>query len=945
MKIKRKLLLIIPAIVIFSIGIFFINTLGPTRVNAAFAVFPTPAENTEANNYCYPTLHDTEQSINNVANLTACKAGYIAALQTKNGEQKYTENQVCSNSSWEGATPYCKMGWEAVQQGTVGGSGESQNQRQVANICSLDNVNDSCVAGVEGKQANKTEDASCSTASNKSSCQYGWELANYQGDQSANASKSKTFCNGKYSDAADQASCLVGAEGGFNNQIHVCENVNKQAACQAGLALGTNNLNNQLNNVCGSNSSAQPGPNGVSCSSNDSSITCGDSDNWGFNWIICPIFHMVEGVTNMFTAMVNSMLTTNTCPIFGGSSCTGPNPSTSNYYEEAWSSMRNIALVFIIIVGLVMIIAQAIGSKAVDAYTIKSVLPRLLIAAIFISLSWILLEFLVNITNVLGGGIKSLIYAPFSSLSLISHAGSGATTASVILGAGGILAIVTFVFNPILLLLMALSVLLSLLLGFLVLTLRQLLIVALIIFAPIAIASYTLPNTKKLFSTWWDWFFKMLLMYPIIMGFIALGQVFAAVSFQVGSSSSNPMYYLIAIIAEILPLFMLPMTFKLAGGAMSAIGQGVMAMGKKPKAALAKRRNAEFAQDYERHVGRRVLQARASATRALQRGASGENRSKFSKFALRTLAKGVGGYNLEAQMSAKQAQVGKEISDQIATGDDTQVRALTVGDKNLAIAQGRSRIENGRRQFKTLNGGKWVDEADVDAAQSRWGHDQFAQQQALAYEMSKASTESEAQSIAENYNTLADSWHMSGQQRGSAWAGAAYANQNKHLEFKRMKASGPNDTGGMAMDYDAQKGFVDEFYENRGSYNAAQMNSNTIEELKKAHQAAVENNDVDTQNKLAAIAETFMNDAGIRGGGVMHVGEGDDTPPMFDIPQAGDQQGQQGRRIASTPGAGHVAERVVELAKLTGVYTAAPTGFHNTDHLVNTPTPNERPQK
>ena len=51
-----------------------------------------------------------------------------------------------------------------------------------------------------------------------------------------------------------------------------------------------------------------------------------------------------------------------------------------------------------------------------DAYTLRKTIPRLIIVAIAITLSWPLLEFLVQLSNFLGDSLSGLLLAPFSNL-------------------------------------------------------------------------------------------------------------------------------------------------------------------------------------------------------------------------------------------------------------------------------------------------------------------------------------------------------------------------------------------------------------------------------------------------------------------------------------------------------------------------------------------------
>ena len=232
-----------------------------------------------------------------------------------------------------------------------------------------------------------------------------------------------------------------------------------------------------------------------------------------------------------------------------------------------------------VIAGLIIVISQALGLEILDAYTLRKTLPRVIIAAIAITLSWPLMRFAVTLTNDLGYGIRQLIYAPFSSLSsnLNFDFGSGAkdlliggsiTTAGAV---GGGIALWIYTGGVGILLAYVGTALLAILIGLMVLVLRQIVIIILMVLAPIAIAAYILPNTAKYYKLWWESFSKALIMFPLIAAFIATGRVFSQVSLQTGSGS-DPINRLIAIIAYFAPYFLIPLTVKFAGGALSNIG-------------------------------------------------------------------------------------------------------------------------------------------------------------------------------------------------------------------------------------------------------------------------------------------------------------------------------------------------------------------------------------
>lgn len=282
-------------------------------------------------------------------------------------------------------------------------------------------------------------------------------------------------------------------------------------------------------------------------------------------WLICPLVSAAQGAIEGLTDGIDSLLTINTTEIFSNTTAKG---STGAGFYQAWNTFRIFGAGLIVIAGLIMLIAQAAGSDIIDAYTIHKILPRILIAVIGISLSWWLLQFAVTLSNDVGTGIRSIIYAPFEGLGTTVRVNGGAATVGALVGTAtfltlGLLGIASFM----------LTALLAVFIGFLVLFLRQVVVMMLVIFAPLAIACYVLPGTQKAWGFWKDTFLSMLIVFPIISALIAMGRVFSVVMYN-NRTGGVPTFVneIGAFIVYFLPYFLLPAAFRWAGGAMATIG-------------------------------------------------------------------------------------------------------------------------------------------------------------------------------------------------------------------------------------------------------------------------------------------------------------------------------------------------------------------------------------
>jgi hypothetical protein len=302
----------------------------------------------------------------------------------------------------------------------------------------------------------------------------------------------------------------------------------------------------------------------------DATLNCNRDGSPTLNWIICPVITLAQGAANKVDSFIMNTLDTDVKPIFDQTTVKG---SASQGYYTAWNSFRVLATALLVIGGLVMVASQALGFEFLDAYTVRKVLPRLLVAVIGISLSWPLMRLVVSFFDTAGFDIRSLMYAPFKdfggTLSVSTGIFSSVAILAVFMAYG--FAALTFI----------LTALMGLFVGFIILVIRQIAIIVLIILAPIAIACYILPNTQKVWKLWSENFLGLMLMFPIISALIAAGHIFAAVSLKNGGGDTGTVVaQAIAIIAYIAPYFLLPLAARMATGVIGNLAGVVNDRGK-----------------------------------------------------------------------------------------------------------------------------------------------------------------------------------------------------------------------------------------------------------------------------------------------------------------------------------------------------------------------------
>lgn len=533
-----------------------------------------------------------------------------------------------------------------------------------------------------------------------------------------------------------------------------------------------------------------------------------EAQGLSLGWILCPVIEMLgDAVDTIFSAIIQPLLQTKPINI------TDPGEDKSNVFR-VWSNFRIYGNVLLILALLVIVLGEAIGGGLIDAYTVKKVLPRIFVAALLVNLSIYIIALALDVTNIIGVGIETLIETPFRSAdSFTLNFGGAASAEGFGIAAGGVIltgvwAAATgagiMAFFQLFLFFVLLPTLITMIAILVTILIRTGLIIFLTIISPVAFALYCLPNTEQYFRRWWDLLFRTLLVFPIIAVVFAMGNVLSVVINFVGSGFLlEGVTQLMSFVALVIPLFLIPFSFRIAGGVIGQIHEAVNNVGQRLNKTLDGRRE-QAAHDWE-----------GAKTQAQEKAYDSLNNRKFfgSRFAARTMS----GYDIKARRSAYNAKQGKIMEDIKNSGDDSEVRALTV-DKAWADAHGHEGVdwrngENGR-EYRTA-GGAWVSEAAVDQAYNRWGGNQSAYQFSMGYEMDKALTQEEQDRLVTHGGRLLGqdaAWgrSMTDGQKIGLWKGAAFAKQRTSKQWKHYSPGTGDNDGQLGMNGLALMREVDE---------------------------------------------------------------------------------------------------------------------------------------
>ena len=292
-------------------------------------------------------------------------------------------------------------------------------------------------------------------------------------------------------------------------------------------------------------------------SENSTSTSC---DVQGIGWFICPVSNwLADGIDFMYSALQQFLKTK---PL------ETTNQNSGIYL--AWVIMRNISNVAFIVAFLVIIYSQ-LTSVGISNYGVKKMIPRLVIAAVLVNLSFTLCAILLDLSNIAGYAFQDAFMGIKNTISTVGENTSTWTWSEVISTAlsNGALAIgaITFTTELLPMLVPAATLAgLTLLLILLIMAARQALIIILIIISPLAFVCYLLPGTEKWFKKWRDSFLTMLVFFPAFSVVFGGAQLAGILIIQNATGPNGGIMQILGMVVQVIPLALTPIILKFSGG-------------------------------------------------------------------------------------------------------------------------------------------------------------------------------------------------------------------------------------------------------------------------------------------------------------------------------------------------------------------------------------------
>lgn len=282
----------------------------------------------------------------------------------------------------------------------------------------------------------------------------------------------------------------------------------------------------------------------------------------GIGWLVCPLMSFAGSLGDASYSAISYFLSIDS-GIFDSKSNGG--------LEQAWKFFRDIANAVFAVIFLWVIFSQ-ISNVGVSNYGIKKILPRLIIGALLVNLSFYLCRLTVDLSNILGFSLKGVLEGAASGVG--TQSAEVGTFNTLIVGGLALVGVGLFIFLAVSIPTI-LALLLALLVVLVILIVRQAVVILLIAISPLAFAAWLLPNTENLFKKWVSMLRGLLIVFPVISLLYGAGKLAGAVLAAVGTNDPNnpkETMQVAALAASILPLGATPFVIKSSLNSLGSIG-------------------------------------------------------------------------------------------------------------------------------------------------------------------------------------------------------------------------------------------------------------------------------------------------------------------------------------------------------------------------------------
>ena len=405
--------------------------------------------------------------------------------------------------------------------------------------------------------------------------------------------------------------CLFGIMALFGTSLLFTNNVEATSQKESFLTVGLANpvttiataANNQQNTQNNQNNSQNTNNSNNNSNNNNNSqkkgVTCEESLG-ALGWLVCPTTGKLSEAIDWIYGKIENILQINPVEVKDGAPI-----------YEIWKYIRGFTNIVFIIFFMIVVISQITG-YGISNYGIKKVLPKLIVTAILINLSFVICSLAVDVSNIVGNSLRGLFTSieqstagtmvasgTFSGTSMAQLYGALAGGSVLAIGAG----VIAFETGTIWMLIpVVLGGIVAVVAGLITISMRQAVVALLIMISPMAIVANMLPNTEQYFAKWKNLFVKMLVFYPM---FSLLFGASNLAGWAIISNAQDGFSLLLGIAVQIFPLFFSVSLMKMSGTFLSTVNSKIRGLASKPLAA-----NRSWADSHRELRRQKTLSAR-----------------------------------------------------------------------------------------------------------------------------------------------------------------------------------------------------------------------------------------------------------------------------------------------------------------------------------------------
>ena len=283
-------------------------------------------------------------------------------------------------------------------------------------------------------------------------------------------------------------------------------------------------------------------------------------------WLFCPMIDYLTDALRICAQLIEGLMEVRFLAQTGDSA----------KIEQGWRAFLSIANIMLVVSFMVIVFSQSTGA-GLSSYGVKKMLPRLVIAAILMNISFYICALAIDVSNIVGASIMGLFIGDKGISDAMVDATGGKDGGGILGGALGGALLIGLLF------LILTPVVLSIIVVFVALVARQIILLCLVLAAPLAFVAWLLPNTEKYFKKWLDLLVQLLVLYPAVMAMFGASLFFAkflggdgqGIDVGPGEDGSNIneiLTQIIQLIVLCIPLIALPAMIKGSSNIMGKIG-------------------------------------------------------------------------------------------------------------------------------------------------------------------------------------------------------------------------------------------------------------------------------------------------------------------------------------------------------------------------------------